>query len=79
MWRMMFMHRTFSTDEGNKLKVCLKEHRKKDEITITEHENNNGKFSKNYNSYGTTIGKIYPLLDPDMTNKRRLENHKTWF
>ena len=79
MWRMMFMHREFSIDEGNKLKVVLKERRKEDEAMVTEHENNKGKFSKNYNSYGNTISKIFPLLDPDFTQKKRLEKHGTWF
>ena len=40
----------------------------------------NGKFSTKYSSYGVTISKMFPMLDPDIKSEaQRLVKHSTWF
>ena len=57
----------------------LKQKRRQDEIQIEKNQVN-GKFSTKYSSYGVTISKIFPMLDPDLkSEEKRLEKHCTWF
>ena len=78
MWRIHIMSRNISSIEQNVMKIILREKRAKDEKSVT-HRDKKGNFSTKYSSYGTLIQKCYPLLDPDISNEKRLKKHQRWF
>ena len=67
---------TLDRNEVIALKICLKEARLREKNAITHRVN--GEFVKDYKAYtndNKIIDHIYPLLDPDLKNKKRLELH----
>jgi len=68
------------------MKISLDEARKKDSKRIfyadesaKSREWPEGMCSRDPNAYGERVNKIFPLLDPDLTEDERLLRHKTWF
>ena len=59
--------------------MCLFEWRKKD-IEVLSYRDIAGNLSKNITRYGTTIDRVYPLLNPEFnSNNVRLKKHANWF
>lgn len=62
------------------LKICLKEARIKEKKTLTHQVN--GEFVKDFKAYindEKIVDHIFPLLDPDLKKKKRIEAHAEWF
>ena len=79
MWRLILMKMNLTPIQQTALKMSLNHNRKKDEKGV-QYRDKNGKFSTNIKHYSQTVNKIFPLLDPDITNNKKRElKHTNWF
>lgn len=85
-WRKRLMNKRFTRHDNLQMKIALDEGRKKDTQRVfyaDENEKNinwpTGMCNRDPNQYGERVNKIFPLLDPDLTEDERILRHKTWF
>ena len=72
------MKQPYSFKEAVSLKMCLREQRGKDKRAVG-YRDAQGHVAKKMNRYGQLVDKIYPLLDPDLSEEERLGKHAFWF
>jgi len=73
------MKASLTRPEQTALKFSLKQQKMVDITKLNFRDMKTGEISDKLSNYGSTINKIYPLLDPEMDKKMRTKKHITWW